>query len=187
MAEGQDRSGQAACGDAVMALVLGALLASDVLLPIPSSLLSTAAGGLYGFWPGALLSAAGMTISCVFGYWLGASAGRHAAFRLVGNHQLARLEEMSQRCGDWMIVVARSIPVLAEASTFFAGISRMPRGRFALLSVCSNLGISLVYAAIGAHAVHLNSFMWALAGAILVPAIVILIWSNTKQYLRIID
>lgn len=187
MADGQDRARQAAFGDAVMALVLGTLLASDVLLPIPSSLLSTAAGSCYGFWPGTLLSVVGMTISCAFGYWVGASAGRHAAFRLVGNRELARLEEMNQRCGDWMIVVARSIPVLAEASTFFAGISRMPRRRFALLSVCSNLGISLVYAAIGVHAVHINSFMWAFAGAILVPAIVLLIWSNTKRYLRVID
>ena len=184
LAEGQDRAGQATFGDAVTALVLGTLLASDVLLPIPSSLVSTAAGGLYGLWPGTLLSVAGMTLSCAFGYWLGASAGRHAASRLVGKRELARLEEMNQRCGDWMIVVARSIPVLAEASTFLAGISRMQPRRFLLLSVCSNLGISLVYAAIGVYAVYINSFIWAFAGAILVPVIVLLIWSNTKRYLR---
>ncbi len=63
----------------------------------------------------------------------------------------------------------------------------MPWRRFLLLSACSNLGISLVYSAIGVHAVHLNSFIWGFAGAILVPVIVLLIWSNTKRYFHVID
>jgi hypothetical protein len=39
-----------------------------------------------------------------------------------------------------MIVVVRSVPVLAEASTVLAGMSRMPFRRFVLLSVLANGG-----------------------------------------------
>lgn len=42
------------------ALVLGGLLASDIVLPLPSSLLSTAAGALLGFWKGLATSCVGM-------------------------------------------------------------------------------------------------------------------------------
>lgn len=39
-----------------VALLLGGLLAGDVVLPVPSSLVGTAAGALLGFWGGAATS-----------------------------------------------------------------------------------------------------------------------------------
>jgi membrane protein DedA with SNARE-associated domain len=68
-----------------------------------------------------------------------------------------------------VFVVARPIPVLAEASVLFAGMSRMPLNRFIMLSTLSNRSISMVYAAIGAMSATVNSFLLAMAGSILVP------------------
>jgi uncharacterized membrane protein YdjX (TVP38/TMEM64 family) len=154
-----------------IAVVLGALLASDVLVPVPSSLASTAAGFFLGFAAGALTSLTGMTISCILGYWLGARFGRPLANRLVGDHELTRLERLSQRVGNWVIVISRPVPMLAEASALLAGISGMSTYQFLLLSTLSNLGISVVYAAVGAFSATTNSFLLAFAGSILVPLV----------------
>jgi uncharacterized membrane protein YdjX (TVP38/TMEM64 family) len=158
-----------------VALVLGGLLASDILLPVPSSLTSTAAGFLLGFTRGLLVSLAGMTISCIIGYWLGQRLGRPVAARIVGSDGLDRLEELTQRVGNWAIVIARPVPMLAEASVLFAGISGMPIHQYLLLSTLSNLGISAVYAAVGVLSATANSFLLAFAGSILVPLVAMLL------------
>ena len=158
---------------------MGLLLATDILLPIPSSVVSTAAGLFLGFMGGMMTSLAGMTVSCIAGFWLGLALGRPVVKRFVGAGELQRLEDMSRRFGDWVIVVARPVPVLAEASVLFVGMSRMPATRFMLLSTLSNLGISAVYAAIGAFSATLNSFLFAVAGSIFVPLIAMIFMKRT--------
>jgi len=155
-------------------LVLGGLLATDILLPVPSSLASTACGFLLGFAPGALTSFVGMGISCIVGFFLGSKLGRPFATRMVGEDEIARLERLSARLGDWAIVMARPVPVLAEASVLFAGVGRIPMARFLTLAFLSNLGISLVYAAVGAFSATVDSFLLAFGGAILLPALAML-------------
>jgi uncharacterized membrane protein YdjX (TVP38/TMEM64 family) len=165
-----------------VALVLGSLLATDILVPVPSSLTSTAAGFFLGLAGGTATSLAGMTVSCVVGYWLGARFGRPVANRLVGEQELARLEKLSQRFGDWVIVVTRAVPVLAEASVLFAGISGMPMRQFLLLSTLSNLSISAVYAAVGAFSATVNSFLFAFGGSILVPLVAMILTKGRQNH-----
>ena len=152
------------------AAVIAGLLAADILLPVPSTLVSTAAGALLGFWSGAVTCWIGMTAGCLLGYLLGSRAARGPASRLVGEKDLERAASVVDRYGDWALVVSRPVPVLAEASVIFAGIVRTPFRRFALITALSNLGISLGYAAVGAFSMKLESFLLAFAGAILLPA-----------------
>ncbi len=147
------------------------LLGADVLLPVPSSLVSTLAGVVLGLVRGAGASFLGMTLGGVIGYGIGATAGKGAATRVLGARELSRLEVATRRFGDWTIVLTRAVPVLAEASTVFAGMGSMRFGRFLAFMALSNLGISLVYAAVGAYAAEVQSFFLALAGAVLVPLI----------------
>ncbi len=156
------------------AAILGGSLASDILLPIPSSVVSTACGNLLGFVAGALTSLAGMTMSCLVGYWLGVSGGRPLAERMVGKDDITRLEQWNRRFGEWTVVVTRPIPVLAEAAVIVVGMGRMRPARFILLSSLANTGVSFVYAAVGAYAAHVNAFLLAFAFSILVPGIAIL-------------
>jgi len=152
------------------ATVIAGLLAADIVLPVPSSIVSTAAGALLGFWNGAAVCWIGMTAGCLFGYALGSRAARGPASRLVGANDLERAASVVERYGDWALVVSRPVPVLAEASVIFAGIIRVPFKRFALITTLSNLGICLGYAAVGAFSMKLESFLLAFAGAILLPA-----------------
>ena len=155
--------------------VLGALLAADLVSPVPSSVLSTAAGYLLGLWTGSFVTWAGMTAGCLIGYGLGATAGRKLTSRFVGDDELERASLARGRFGDWMIVICRAVPVLAEASVLFAGVTRMPFRKFVLLAALSNLGIAVTYSAVGAYALEAESFLLAFAGAIILPGVAMLL------------
>lgn len=154
----------------VLAWTLGGFLAADVFLPVPSSLVSTAAGGLFGFPGGALVSWIGMTAGCLLGYFVGLKAGPPVVRGLAGQKELERVERAQRRYGVWAIILFRAVPVMAEASVLFAGMARVKPGLFLLLTSLSNLGISLVYAAVGSFSAGADSFLLAFAGAIMLPA-----------------
>jgi uncharacterized membrane protein YdjX (TVP38/TMEM64 family) len=158
----------------VVAGAVFSLLALDVFLPVPSSIVSTAAGVFLGFAAGAAVIWSGMMGGCLLGYVVGAR-GSGAARRFVGPDGLARAGDLVGRYGDLTIVLCRPVPVLAEASVVFAGLVKAPFGRFARLTAISNLGIALGYAAFGAYSLRLDSFVVAFAGALLLPGVFILI------------
>jgi len=157
-----------------VAMILGMSLAADIFLPVPSSVISTACGLLLGLRLGTIVSLAGMTFSCVAGYRLAHRLGRPFAARFVGNAEMKRVEAFSRRFGHWAVILARPVPMLAEASVLFAGLGGMPFGRFLMMSTLSNLAISLVYAAVGATSTRFNAFLPAFAGSVLIPWLVML-------------
>ena len=147
-----------------------ALLALDIFLPVPSSVVATAAGVLLGFAEGAAVVWGGMMAGCVLGYAVGVRAAGAARW-IVGPENLSRAEALMTRYGDLAIVLCRPVPVLAEASVVFAGIVRAPFARVAWLTAISNLGIAAGYAAFGAYSMRLDSFVVAFVGALLLPGI----------------
>ena len=163
--------GQASTWFTVLAMV--GLLGSDVVLPIPSSIVSAGAGMLLGFWSAVAVIWVGMTISCLVGYLIGATSAS-AAKRFVGNDGLTRASALAESYGDMMIVVSRPVPGLAEASIIFAGVVGTPFARFFVMTSSANLGIALGYAAIGAFSMQVESFLVALVGALAVPGLAML-------------
>ena len=157
-----------------MAFLLIILLATDVFLPIPSSMISTGAGFLFGFTIGVAISFTGMTIGVLIGYALG--NGSRRALPWLDNNTKVWLESFFDKKGIWAIAFARPVPVIAEASVIFAGMSKMSFPRFIIISSLSNLGISLAYAGVGAFSVSVNSFLLAFLGSMLIP----FIWAIIK-------
>ncbi len=139
---------------------IAGLLAGDVFLPVPSSVLSTASGVLLGFGAGAAVNVGGMTLGC----WLGYRAGRMARRRAD-----PKLQALWERHGEWTLVVTRAVPVLAEAAVLFAGMTGMGFRRFLLLTTLANAGVGTLYAAVGAFAMEWNSFLGAFLGSLAVP------------------
>jgi membrane protein DedA with SNARE-associated domain len=138
-----------AAGRATVALLIVLLLASDIVLPIPSSFVSAGAVALLGAAQGGLTIAVGMTVAAWLGYAIGRFGGEPLAQRVAGPDQLERARRMMDRYGNWMILVCRGVPVLAEASTLLAGATRVGPWRFALVTTLGNLGLSCAYALIG--------------------------------------
>lgn len=155
---------------AAVAAIVIALLAGDVVLPVPSSLVSTFSGGVFGWAVGAVVIWVGMMLGCITGYGLGASAGRLLAIKVVGEGEMARAQRLFRHAGPAALIVARAAPVLAEASTLAAGAARMPIGSFLLATAVANLGVSVAYAAVGAAAFSAGSFLIAFMGLAAIPA-----------------
>ena len=166
-----------------VALVLGGVLAGDLVLPVPSSLVNTAAGALLGFWRGTAACWLGMMVASGLGYQLGARAGEAALRRMVGPSEVARLAFFAEREGPWFLLAFRAVPVLAEASVVFAGASRMSRRSFLTASALANLGVSATYAAVGASAARAGSFLLFFAGMVLLPALALWLmkWWNPDR------
>ncbi len=132
----------------IAAAVIG-LLATDVFLPIPSSVVSAVAGNALGIVAGTALSWLGMTLGAVFGFALARAFGRPLALRFAGHEDINRIDLASDRFGPLVLVLARPVPVLAEASVLFLGTSRLGWRPFLVTVALSNLGIAAVYAALG--------------------------------------
>ncbi len=155
----------------IIAFILGGLLGSDILLPVPSSIVSTACGLLLGLVGGTLVSLAGMVTSCVIGYFLAAKLGQPFVSKMVGKDSMTHFRKLQAKHGYWVVVITRPVPVLAEIAVLSAGLGQIPFWKFIWLSTLSNLGISIVYATVGAFSANLNAFLLAVAGSMILPGI----------------
>jgi uncharacterized membrane protein YdjX (TVP38/TMEM64 family) len=164
---------------AVAFLMVAGSLGSDVLLPVPSSIVSTLGGAALGPIGGTLASWLGMMTSCLLGYWLGCS-GRPLGRRMVGSAEMDRLGRLETRIGDWALVAVRAVPVLAEASTILAGMGRMRLSRFVCLSALANLGVSAVYALIGSLSGRADAFLPAFGISLVLAGLAI--WIGRRVF-----
>lgn len=146
-----------------------AMLVVDVLLPVPSSVVSTTAGAVLGFWGGLSAIWFGMSLGSLFGYALGRGGGP-ALRRLVGAEDLERARSLLDRRGAVILVIARGVPVLAEATVLVAGAARMRLPVFLAMTMAANLAVALAYAAVGALALSAGSFFLFFFGLATVPA-----------------
>jgi uncharacterized membrane protein YdjX (TVP38/TMEM64 family) len=155
----------------VIAAAVISLLALDVLLPVPSSVVSTAAGAALGFLPGLLASSAGMTMGSILGYACGRKWGLPLTRRMVRERDLQQVSARFQQGAGWALAVMRPVPVLAEASALFAGVAGVPFPQYLIITTLANIGISALYCAAGAKALHSSSFLLAFAASIGLPGL----------------
>ena len=152
-------------GAGTAATVIG-LLAADLFLPIPSSLIMVLSGAAFGVVWGSILSLVGS----VGGEWLGFELvrryGRSASARLVGDEELERLSRVFARHGAAAVVVTRALPIVMETMSVVAGLSTMKRRTFLAASLLGTIPIVVVYAYAGAISKATGSA---------VPAIVMLV------------
>jgi uncharacterized membrane protein YdjX (TVP38/TMEM64 family) len=157
-----------------IAIAIVVILALDVFLPVPSSVVSTAAGALLGVWLGALVSTAGMTLGCVLAYWSGRKFGLPLVRRMVRARDLDDVRSQFCRGAVWALTTARPVPVLAEASTLFAGLAGVPFSRYLLITTLANTGISLIYSVAGASARQAHWFFLAFLASCAIPGLAML-------------
>ncbi len=151
------------------------LLSGDIFLPVPSSVVSTFTGGQMHWMTGTLVSWTGMNIGAVLGFWFASKYGRSFALRFSQEEDLDRAAGLTHRFGPGFLVLARGVPVLAEASVLLMGVHGLGWRRFLLPIVLSNLGISLAYSAFGHIAREHDWFPLAMGVSIGVPVLLTLV------------
>jgi uncharacterized membrane protein YdjX (TVP38/TMEM64 family) len=148
------------------AVTVVALLAMDLFLPIPSSIVMVLSGAAFGVFWGALLSLVGS----VGGEWLGFELvrhyGRRASARIVGDEEIDRLSRVFAQHGAAAVAVTRALPVVMETMSVVAGLSSMTRKTFLVASLIGTGPIVFVYAWAGAVSRQTNN---------VIPAVIMLI------------
>lgn len=152
----------------VTALVVTGVLAADLLLPVPSSVVTTFAGARLGTPLGALLAWIGMTAGALAGWWLGRRAGGRALERLALEDRAA-IERGGATLGPFLVLLTRPLPLLAEAVALAAGGAGMRLRTFAAAAAAGNAVMALVWAWLGAKGRDGAALNVALLVALLVP------------------
>ena len=155
------------------------LIVSDLLLPIPGTVVMSAMGYVYGPIWGGLLSAAGSVLAGSIAYHLCRLMGRNAAVRLVGEKDLQKGEAMVEQIGGWVVALSRWLPLLPEVVACMAGLIRMNSLTFHIALLCGALPLGFVFAAIG-HAGFEHPLLAIVVSAGLPP----LLWWAVSAYLR---
>jgi len=154
--------------------ILALLLASDIVLPVPSCFASAACGLVLGFAYGTAASFIGMTLCCLGGYALGRLC-TPAAKKMLGANESERLKEFEKKYGIWLILALRPVPILAEASILFSGITRQPFMKTILIASIGNLAVSAIYAGVGALGETKQSTITAFIVSALLSAVMMLL------------
>lgn len=154
-----------------VALVVIALLTLDVLLPVPSSLISVAAGSLLSPFVAFSSIFLGMFCGCLFGYGLGRLLGQTGVGKLVkpAQQQLANRNLFSAHAR--YLMACRGVPVLAEVSILMAGVNRVPMKTFLITTSIANVLIALAYILAGQLIQHANSIFIAVIVVLAMPAL----------------
>jgi uncharacterized membrane protein YdjX (TVP38/TMEM64 family) len=153
---------------AAASLVIG-LLAADLVLPVPSSVVMTLSGGALGWPAGTAAAFTGAMVSALTGFALCRRFGQPAFERLAGAADAARVDSFMRRFGRWGILLSRSVPMLTEIVSCLAGLSRLPAAQFVALTAAGTLPLCAIYAWAGSRGDRFG-LGWTLLLAFLIPA-----------------
>ena len=153
------------------------LLAADLFLPIPGTVVMSALGFLYGTLVGGIVAAAGSMIAGIVGYGIGRCCGEPTARRLLGDPDFEKGRRLFGSGGGWLVAISRALPILPEVISCTAGLVRMPFRKFVLSLACGSLPMGFLFAAIGAAGRDAPG--WSIAFSLAVPA---LLWALARKW-----
>lgn len=155
------------------------LLITDLVLPLPNSLIMSAFGYLYGWFWGGLLAVGGSVLAGALGYELCRRIGEKAVLWILGATDRRRGELLFASSGGWLVALSRWLPVLTEVIACLAGFNRMPPRSFYLSLCAGTLPLGFTYAAIGAFGGEHP--MWAMGISVGMPP---LLWWACQKWIR---
>lgn len=153
----------------IAAGVIVGLLWIDLLLPVPSSVVMTVSGMIFGLWTGALVSFVGATGAAVIGFFA-CRRGGHAMFkRLIADDDIRAIDRWFQSWGAAAIILSRPVPMMTEVLSCLAGLSDLKTRTFLVAATLGHIPVAIVYAWAGARG-GLNNPTLAAAVALGIPA-----------------
>ena len=175
------------------------MVAETVFPPIPSEVVLPLAGflvaqGNFAFVPALVTSTAGSLVGAVLLYEAARHGGRPFADRFVrfAHQDPARMNEAERwfrRRGSVMVLAGRCIPGVRSLVALPAGVLRMPRGRYVVLTLIGSTVWNAVLIgagyALGSQWERVSDLVGSLATPLLVVAILagagVLVW---RRYVR---
>jgi membrane protein YqaA with SNARE-associated domain len=156
-------------GDLGFGLAGAGLLALDVALPIPSSVLGSLLGARLGFAAGSVFTFTGLLLGNLVGYALG---------RLLPRRFMSELPEAPTHA---LLFLSRPVPVLAEAACIAAGAERVPFVGFVVAVVLGDALYALAMAGNGAALLPGDIAGPGLVAPMLLPVAAYLVWQRRAR------
>ena len=163
-------------------LVIVSGLTVDILLPIPSSVLLVFAGRVFGGLGGTIAGWLGLNLSAAVGFWLSRRFGQPIVERFSSRADVDDYELWDAKAGWWSLVACRPLPILAEASVIFAGLSGMSARRFWPPIIFANAIIALLYGMLGDYAARQQWFVTAVVVSMVLPALFVVSWRWRQRF-----
>lgn len=151
--------------------LVGLMILTVVVGPIPTMVVSVAAGMVYGPAVGFLISMIGALTGATLSFWIARVVGQAVVERFTRSH-LA----LCTRCSDsllfWVVLLARLIPVVSFALVSYgAGLTAMTTRRFLIATALGMSPMTFFYVMAGTG-LSFDS-RWVIAGGLLAVAVLL--------------
>ena len=150
------------------------VLSSDILLPVPSSIVMYTNGLVLGFFQAFGLSLLASLVSSCIGYYL----GRFSSF---GKKQTSpKVDSIIKKYGSLSIILTRGIPILSESTCFTAGYNSIKFSSFFILNAIGYLPVVIIYSYFGTLGQGTHMFLISFAASLILSA---LLWIFGRKLL----
>lgn len=130
------------------------ILVSDIVLPVPSSIIMYSNGAVLGLLNGALLSLISVILSSVIGYFI----GRGSSAILKSEVDIS-VSQILEKYGYAAILMTRGIPIISESVCIVCGFNKYNFLVYLVLNVIGYIPVCLIYAYFGSIAVNQDLFL----------------------------
>lgn len=136
------------------ALVSFAALVSDIVLPVPSSIVMYSNGAVLGLIKGFSLSLISVILSSIIGYFIG--FGSSAILKSKSDISANKILE---KYGYAAILMTRGIPIISESVCIVCGFNKYNFTLYMLFTIIGYIPVCLIYAYFGSIAVNRDLFL----------------------------
>ncbi|MET3805626.1 putative membrane protein YdjX (TVP38/TMEM64 family) [Nakamurella sp. UYEF19] len=163
-------------------VVFAGLYAAATLSPLPKTVLTLAAGALFGVPIGLLLVVVGANIGAIAGFGIGRVLGRETVRRIVGV-RFERFDALLERRGFFAILTARLIPVVPfTAVNYLAGLTVVRLRDFVAGTVLGMIPATTAYVTVGAYGAEPGSWPFlAAVGALVLLTVVGVVMARRRR------
>lgn len=135
----------------IMLGLMAEVIPSEIVLAYGGYLIHR---GDIGFFGAMVFGTAGGVLAQLFVYWIGRYGGRpflekYGKFILIQSKHIDYAEDWFHKYGTGVIFTARFVPVVRHAISIPAGISRMPLGRFTVLTTLAVIPWTALFLSLG--------------------------------------
>jgi uncharacterized membrane protein YdjX (TVP38/TMEM64 family) len=128
----------------VYAIASFGILASDIFLPIPSSVIMYLNGYVLGVLSGGILSLVSLMVCCISGYYIASFAAAKFQNKVNSESQF-----LLNKYGVLAILITRGMPILSESICLLCGYQKMNFRIYLLYNLIGYLPLCFLYAYFG--------------------------------------
>ena len=151
------------------ACVIFTLLILDVIIPVPSTILLTFSGNIYGFTVGFLLNYASLLSASIIGFILGRYFQEYVKSNLLGKKEHLKMEIWFKKYGFLVVIFSKFVPIISETISIMAGLTGLKLKKFIFFSTLGILPISLYFSYLGSSTDSLSEWFLPLALTFFIP------------------